>query len=143
MLPIIFFLSETSKQSIFTIIGLTLWFIGFIIESLADYQKYKFRNNPANKNKWVNIGLWHYSRHPNYFGEMLCWIGVFIFVMPVLSGWELLAILSPISIMISIVFFSGIPILEKLDHKKYGENPAYGAYLRNTPILIPGYHKKR
>jgi steroid 5-alpha reductase family enzyme len=128
--------SEISFSSIH-ILGIAVWLIGLLIETVADYQKYQFKNNPDNKGKWTNTGLWKRSRHPNYFGEMLIWVGIFIYssiysTMPDI----LIAIISPIYIIGLLLFVSGIPPLEKRYDKKYGDDPEYQKYKRDTNLLI-------
>ncbi len=123
--------------------GLFVWFIGLVVETVADWQKFQFKNNPENKGKWVNLGLWKYSRHPNYFGEILCWLGLYIAVFPYLSGWEYLTIISPIYITYLLVFVSGIPILEKRYDPKYAGNSKYQQYKSTTSVLIPWFKSKQ
>jgi steroid 5-alpha reductase family enzyme len=141
MLPIIFLMSQDylNALSIIGIIGFFVWALGFAMESIADAQKFAFRNNPKNKNKWIENGLWYYSRHPNYFGEILCWIGIFVYIVPILSGISWIAILSPISIIVSLLFFSGIPLLEKKSDEVYGKNKDYKKYKKTTSVLIPWF----
>lgn len=117
------------------IIGVAIWLAGFITETIADLQKFRFKKK--NPHTWIQSGLWKYSRHPNYFGEILCWIGVFIFTMPALAGWTWLSISSPIFIAILILYISGIPLLEKQYDSKYGKNPDYKEYKENTSLLFP------
>ena len=83
-------------MGIFAIVGLSIWVIGFTFEVVADYQKRQFRKDPANRGKFIQSGLWSKSRHPNYFGEIILWLGVFIIAIPVLRGWQWVALLSPI-----------------------------------------------
>jgi len=146
MLPIIFSMNMSGIDtvntiSIISIMGFCIWAIGFITESIADSQKFSFRNNIKNKNKWIDTGLWKYSRHPNYFGEILCWIGIFVFVNPVFHSWSFVSALSPIGIIISLLFFSGIPLLEKKDYEKYGKIKEYQRYKRTTSVLIPWFKR--
>ncbi len=121
--------------------GLAVWAVGLIIETIADWQKFKFKNNPENKGKWTDIGLWKYSRHPNYFGEILCWIGLFIAVLPYLSGLRYLFIVSPVYITSLLLFVSGIPPLEKRYDQKYGDDRKYQQYKSSTSLLIPWFKK--
>jgi steroid 5-alpha reductase family enzyme len=136
MLPAITMLSSMEKRPVFWP-GFLIWLAGLIIETAADQQKFEFKNNLKNKGKWVDTGLWQYSRHPNYFGEMLCWWGIFIFSLPYLPGWKLLTIIGPIFITYILLFVSGIPPLEKRYEKKYGDNKAYKKYKAKTNMLIP------
>ena len=78
------------------LIGLLIWIIGFGFEAIADYQKNKFRSNPGNKGKFIKSGLWSISRHPNYFGEILLWVGIAIIALPTLEGWRWLTLISPV-----------------------------------------------
>jgi steroid 5-alpha reductase family enzyme len=141
MLPVIMLLNIKSIIPLTTIsiIGFFIWLFGFLTETIADHQKFTFRNNPKNKGKWIDTGLWHYSRHPNYFGEILCWIGVFVYVIPVLSGASWIAIISPISITAILLFFSGIPPLERKEDEMYGKNKEYRKYKKTTSVLIPWF----
>jgi len=118
--------------------GIIIFAIGLIVESIADRQKSLFKRNVKNKERWINTGLWKYSRHPNYLGEMLVWIGVCLFVLPGLVGIDKwLALISPLFIIVLLLFVSGIPLLEKSANKKWGKNKEYLAYKKNTPSLIP------
>jgi len=118
-------------------IGWGIWTIGFIFEVVADAQKSIFRANPQNKGKFITSGLWSISRHPNYFGEISLWFGLYISSSSALSGLGYLSVLSPILVMLLITKLSGIPLLEAAGKKKWGEDPEYQRYLANTPSLIP------
>ena len=122
---------------IFAIVGLAVWIIGFGFEVIADHQKSQFRSQPENKGKFITTGLWAWSRHPNYFGEIVLWVGVAIIAFPVLSGWQYLTLLSPVFVFILLTRISGIPMLEKRADDKWGGEPAYETYKRNTPVLFP------
>ncbi len=136
MLPSIIFLSSSyDVLSLVSIIGLLIWIKGFSIETIADFQKDKFKQK--HKDKFINVGLWKYSRHPNYFGEMLCWIGIFVYAIPVLYGWLWLSIISPIFITTLLLFVSGIPLLEKKADERYGKLKEYQDYKKRTSIFIP------
>jgi len=92
--------------------GLGIWLVGMLLETIADMQKFRFSSNPANKGKWISGGLWSWSRHPNYFGEMLVWIGVYFFARGVLSPPEaIFGLASPLFIISLLLFVSGVPIL--------------------------------
>jgi steroid 5-alpha reductase family enzyme len=119
------------------IVGLIIWIMGFVIEVIADRQKSQFRADPNNAGKFVSSGLWAWSRHPNYFGEIVLWIGVAIIAMPVLSGWQWVTMISPIFVILLITQVSGVPMLEKSADKKWGGQPEYEAYKASTPVLIP------
>ncbi len=119
------------------IIGLMIWGVGFFFELVSDAQKSRFKANPENEGKFIAEGLWAWSRHPNYFGEIVIWIGVALIALPVLKGWALLTLISPIWVIIQLTVISGIPMLEKKADKRWGGQEDYEAYKKNTPILIP------
>jgi steroid 5-alpha reductase family enzyme len=122
----------------YAIIGVVIWLLGWIIESIADFQKFKFKQK--NPDSFFNGGLYSKVRHPNYLGEILVWIGIFIFTIPSLDGWAWLSIISPIWIVVLLVKISGIPLLEDKAWKKYGDNPEFKKYLKNSWRLIPGLY---
>lgn len=119
------------------LIGFVIWAFGFGFELIADAQKSAFRENPENKGKFIQSGLWAWSRHPNYFGEIVLWIGVAIIALPVLKGWALLTLISPLWVIIQLVVISGVPLLEKKADERWGDQQDYQAYKKNTPVLIP------
>ena len=116
--------------------GLAIFLIGFIIEIVADTQKTKFRTNPKNKDKFINSGLWKFSRHPNYMGEILLWLGISIISLSSLEGLELATLISPFFTYLLLVYVSGIRILEYNGDKKWGHLESYKIYKKNTPRLI-------
>ena len=118
-------------------VGLGLWLVGLCIETVADQQKFLFRNNPANNGLWIQHGLWKYSRYPNYFGEILLWWGLWIAATPALSGWMWLSVAGPAFLTFLLLRVSGIPLLEKEQERRYSGNPAFELYVRNTSLLIP------
>ena len=117
-------------------IGLVIFIAGFAIEVVADNQKTVFRKNIANKDKFISTGLWAYSRHPNYFGEILLWFGIAIMSFSSLNGLQYLTLISPIFVYILLVYISGIRILENNGYKKWGHLESYKEYLQNTPRLF-------
>ncbi len=119
------------------IVGSIIWLIGIIIEAIADQQKTNFRNKPENKNRFINNGLWSWSRHPNYFGEIMIWIGIAIISLPVLQGWQWLMLISPIFVFLLITKVSGVPQLESRADEKWGTEEDYQQYKNNTSVLIP------
>jgi len=139
LLPILLALSHTKiSLTALSYIGIALWAIGVAIESIADIQKYNFSQDPANKGTWIDTGIWRYSRHPNYFGEILAWIGAYVCVLPILTTLESwIGLISPVFITCLLLFVSGIPPLEKHADEKWGSDPEYQAYKRRTSILIP------
>lgn len=123
--------------------GLFVWAAGLIVETIADAQKFRFNNDPDNKGKFIDRGLWKISRHPNYFGEILCWLGIYITVFLSFSGREvLLALIGPLYITVVLLFLTGIPTVEKRSDQKFGNDPAYLEYRRRTSMLIPWFRKK-
>jgi len=127
------------RQSLglFALIGFLVWVFGFGIEVIADWQKSQFKAVPENDDKFINIGLWSWSRHPNYFGEIVLWIGVAIIALPILQGWQWLMLISLIFITLLLTRISGVPMLEKRADEKWGGQTDYEAYKANTSVLIP------
>ena len=122
---------------VFAVIGFLVWVFGFAFEVIADAQKSRFNADTANKGKFIHTGLWAYSRHPNYFGEIVLWIGVAIIAIPVLQGWQWIAMISPLFVTFLLTRVSGVPMLEDKADKKWGGQADYEAYKKNTPVLIP------
>ena len=118
-------------------VGLVVWLLGFGCEALADRQKSAFKADPANKGRFIDVGLWRWSRHPNYFGEITLWVGVALIASPVMSGWLWLGWLSPLFVAFLLMKVSGIPMLEQRADKRWGGQPDYEAYKARTPVLIP------
>jgi len=124
------------------ILGLGIWVLGFVIEIIADGQKRAFRKNSDNKDKFINVGLWSWSRHPNYFGEMTLWLGMAIMALPILTGLQWVTLISPVFVFLLLTKVSGIPTLAKKSKQRWGNDPDYQAYLANTSLLIPLPPKK-
>ena len=139
MLPVTVLLSLDGVAGIgaVSLAGTLLWAIGFGIEAASDAQKGAFKKEPANAGRWIDSGLWRFSRHPNYFGEILQWWGVFIAAAPAFPPLAFLTAVGPISITVLLLFVSGIPLLEKSADRKYGADPRYQEYKRRTSILVP------
>ena len=130
--------SNTDQNvDIYYFIGVVIWSIGFYFEVVSDSQKMKFKMDESNNGKFISSGLWSISRHPNYFGEIMIWLGVAIIAFPVLSGFQYFALSSPVFVYLLLTRASGIPILEKNADKKWGGQEAYEEYKKNTPVLIP------
>ena len=123
-------------------IGLLLWLSGFGFEVTADRQKTRFRADPANKDRFISSGLWSISRHPNYFGEIVLWIGISVIAFPVLSGWQYLTLISPFFVMFLLTRVSGVNMLERSAEKRWADDPDYRAYLDSTSVLVPFVGKK-
>jgi steroid 5-alpha reductase family enzyme len=125
------------------IVGFIIWILGFGFEVIADYQKSKFRSIPENQGKFITTGLWRFSRHPNYFGEILLWIGIAVIALPTLEGMRWLTLISPIFVALLLTRVSGIPILEKRADNKWGTQTDYQEYKSKTPALIPRFRSNR
>ena len=119
------------------ILGVLLFFAGFVIEVIADNQKSKFRSIEENRDSFINEGLWSRSRHPNYFGEIILWLGITVMSISSFSGINYLAIFSPIFTYLLLNYISGIRILEARGNEKWGHLDEYNNYKENTPKLIP------
>lgn len=118
-------------------IGAGLWAVGFAIEVIADRQKSQFRADPTNHGKFIDTGLWARSRHPNYLGEVLLWTGIAVMAVPYVSGSQWVVALSPVFVYALLTRISGIPTLARRGLELWGDDPAYQAYLENTPRLLP------
>jgi len=129
--------SEQKELGWFALIGFLVWLFGFAFEAIADNQKNQFRDDPTNKGQFIQTGLWAKSRHPNYFGEIVLWIGVAIIAIPVLQGWQWVTMISPVFVTLLLTRVSGVPMLEKRADEKWGGQEAYEAYKKRTPVLIP------
>jgi len=123
----------------FAIAGVLVWAVGFVIEAVADAQKRRFLADPSNRGRFIRTGLWARSRHPNYFGEIVLWIGVAIIALPVLSGWQWVTLTSPVFVGLLLTQVSGVPLLERRADEKWGGQEDYEAYKRRTPVLVPGW----
>jgi len=118
-------------------LGLLVWIIGFFFESVGDYQLDRFLKDPVNRGTLIDRGLWHYTRHPNYFGEITMWWGIFIIALSAPYGW--IGFVGPLTITLMIVLVSGIPMTERLMEK----TPGFEEYKRRTSVLIPWFVKKQ
>lgn len=123
-------------------LGIALFVIGFVIETVSDAQKFHFKNSPGNRSKMCTIGLWRYSRHPNYFGESLVWWGIWSMCTSVFNAnpggnWMYFSIFSPVYVCALLLFASGIPTLEGPWDKRYGKDPEYRAYKKSVPPYVP------
>ena len=117
-------------------VGLFVFILGFSIEIIADHQKTTFRKDQKNKDRFISTGLWAYSRHPNYFGEIMLWFGVAVMSFSSLTGLQYLTLISPIFVYILLVYISGVRILEDQGLKKWGDLESYKKYIKNTPSLF-------
>jgi steroid 5-alpha reductase family enzyme len=139
LIPSTMFISNrVVSVSVWAGVGVFVWVIGLIVETVADWQLFRFVNNPINKGKWIESGLWRYSRHPNYFGEITLWVGVYLYVVSGLIGSQIFwGLLGPLYIAGLMIFVSGIPILERTADKRWGSKVGYQEYKRRTSVLIP------
>ncbi len=129
--------SESIPLGIPAYIGVLLWVAGFAIEVAADRQKRAFKKDTERQTDFITSGLWAWSRHPNYFGEIMLWCGIALIALPVLSGWQYLTLISPIFVVVLLTRISGIPMLERRADRAWGADPVYQQYKQATPILIP------
>ncbi len=121
----------------FAVLGTLTWALGLAFEAAADAQKSRFRADPGNKGRFISTGLWARSRHPNYFGEIVLWIGVAVIALPVLRGWQWVSLISPVFVIVLLTRISGVPLLEKRADEKWGGQEDYEAYKDRTPVLVP------
>ncbi|MEO1596121.1 MAG: DUF1295 domain-containing protein [Pseudomonadota bacterium] len=117
-------------------VGIAVWALGFGIEVIADWQKSRWRENEANRGKFIDVGLWAWSRHPNYFGEIVIWVGMAIIAVPVLQGWQYVTLISPVFVFFLLTKVSGVPLLEQRSDEKWGGQDDYEAYKARTPVLM-------
>ena len=127
----------------FALIGIFLWLEGFLVEVVADHQKTRFRSKKENQGRFINEGLWSFSRHPNYYGEITLWLGIAFIAFPVLQGLQLLTLISPIFVYILLTRISGVTMLERRADKKWGDDPEYQRYKETTSSLIPMFKRKK
>ena len=132
-------LTSNNNQNfgILDIIGILIWIIGFVIEVVSDRQKSEFKSHESNDGKFIQSGLWKYSRHPNYFGEILIWTGIAIIGISVYSGFGWLGVISPFFVFVMLNYISGVRLLEKQAEERWGGNDLYQSYKSKTPVLFP------
>ena len=116
-------------------VGLCVWVVGFAIEVVADRQKTRFREERPGH--FVHTGLWAWSRHPNYFGEIVLWTGVALIASSTLRGWQWVTMISPVFVFVLLTRVSGIPMLERRADERWGGDKRYERYKSNTPVLFP------
>ena len=137
MLPVTLWFAHPGPWSRWMCAGSSIWLLGLLIETVADQQKFAFKRAPGAGARWTDTGLWRYARHPNYFGELLCWWGVFVFAARDLGAWAWLGLVGPLAITVILLWGTGIPTLEASARKKWGSDPDYQAYRRRTRLLVP------
>ena len=126
-----------AELEVIAFIGIFLWWSGFLIEVISDYQKRKFRETSDPKTEFISTGLWGRSRHPNYFGEITLWVGMAVISLSSLSGVEYVtAIVSPVFVYFLLIKLEGVPMLERIADERYGELSDYQEYKANTPVLM-------
>jgi len=136
-LPIVIVNSSGSGDlGIIEFLGIGIFLFGLLFETIADYQLNRFKRIASNKGKIMDRGLWRLSRHPNYFGEVVLWWGIFVFSLRV--QYSLAGIIGPLAITGLILFFSGVPILEE----RFAKRPGYEEYKQRTSRFIPWFPKK-
>lgn len=116
--------------------GAALWLAGFAIEVAADEQKRRFRAVAENRDRYITSGLWAWSRHPNYFGEILLWIGIAVIAAPTLQGWQLATLASPVFVWLLLTRISGVRMLEARANRRWRDDPGYQDYVRRTNALL-------
>ena len=123
-------------------IGIGLWIFGFMVEVMADSQKRQFRKDPNNKGRFISTGVWSWSQHPNYFGEITLWFGIALLAYPVLSGGQLATLISPVFVYLLLTKVSGINLLDNIAQERWGSDSEYLDYTRRTSKLILSPPKK-
>ena len=134
---VLFTTSAAGELEFYFYTGAVIWLSGFLIEVIADQQKHRFRQQPENEDRFISTGLWAWSQHPNYFGEVLLWLGVAVIVFPLLSGWQYATLISPIFVYLLLVHISGVRMLDARANRKWEADADYQTYIANTPTLLP------
>jgi len=132
------FASEPANLTLFDGLGVIIWLIGFLFETVGDWQLTRFKSNPANKGKVMHTGLWRYTRHPNYFGDATLWWGYFLIALSVPNGF--FSIFSPILMTVMLMRVSGVAMLEQNLKKT---KPEYTDYIATTNAFFPGSPHKQ
>ena len=128
--------NTTAELGLVSYLGIALWLFGFVVEVTADNQKTEFRKNPDNRNRFITTGVWSWSQHANYFGEITLWFGLALVALPVLSGWQLATLISPVFVYFLLTKVSGIPLLDRLAKQKWGTDSDYLRYTQATSKLL-------
>jgi len=129
--------SEPVPLGVPAFLGAAMWLVGWTLEVTADQQKRAFRRDPAQRGRFITTGVWAWSQHPNYFGEILLWTGIAVIAFPTLQGSQLATLISPLFVFVLLTRISGIPLLRARARKRWGADPEYEAYCTRTPILVP------
>tara|TARA_B110000263_G_C15292766_1_gene504150 strand:- start:474 stop:1376 length:903 start_codon:yes stop_codon:yes gene_type:complete len=128
---------NVSQIDIFMITGSIVWVFGFFIEIISDQQKNNFKAMKINTGQFISSGLWSVSRHPNYVGEIILWVGITIIALPALSGLQYISLVSPIFVYILLSRVSGVNLLEVQAEERWGMDIKYQEYKKQTPVLFP------
>ena len=136
---LIVLLNKPLENDLFLYVGIFFWVFGFLFEVIADRQKVIF--NKTNKGKFISTGLWSFSRHPNYFGELVLWLGITIISLPTFLEFQYLGLITPIFIYLLLTKVSGVNLLEELAEKRWGNSKDYISYKNNTPVFFPRLFK--
>jgi steroid 5-alpha reductase family enzyme len=128
--------NTTAEIGLLGYIGILMWLFGFTVEVVADRQKTAFKQNSNNQGRFISTGIWSWSQHPNYFGEITLWLGLTLLAFPVLSGWQLATLISPVFVYFLLTRVSGIPLLDRAAEQKWGSDPDYLAYTKATSKLM-------
>jgi steroid 5-alpha reductase family enzyme len=129
--------SYNSELNGFAVIGAVIWVFGFLFEVVADNQKSNFNKN--NKGKFMSTGLWSVSRHPNYFGEFMLWLGITIASFGYLDNYNYIILLTPVFVYLLLTRVSGVNLLEEIAEKRWGNDKNYKEYKKRTPIFFPKF----
>ncbi len=127
--------SYNSELNNYAIVGTLIWVFGFLFEIVADYQKSKF--NKLNKGKFISTGLWSMSRHPNYFGEFVLWLGITIASLGYIDNYKFIILITPIFVYFLLTRVSGVNLLEEIGNKRWGDTKEYKKYKEKTPLFFP------
>ena len=143
LLPVIIMVSSSESTNIlFVLPGVLLWVIGWAVEVVSDTQKIRFNSNSKNKGNFISTGLWSISRHPNYFGELILWIGITIIALPTFSGLQYLGCITPLFVYLLLNKISGVNLLEEIANNRWGNNSDYQKYKIKTPVFFPKFFNK-
>lgn len=138
LVPITYvFAQRSSELGMLDAIGLTVWLVGFLFEAVGDFQLVRFKSDPGHRGQFITSGLWRFTRHPNYFGEVTMWWGTWLIACSSSGGWT--TVVGPATITVLILWVSGIPLLEK----KYEGNPEFERYRQRTSAFFPLPQRKR
>jgi steroid 5-alpha reductase family enzyme len=135
-LPVLAASSDSAPLAWLDVLGVALWLVGFVFESVGDFQLARFRANPSNQGKVMQSGLWRYTRHPNYFGDFCVWWGFYLIALSAGAWWTLL---SPLLMSFLLLKVSGVAMLEKTITSR---RPGYAEYIAATNAFFPGPRKR-